>query len=163
MLLDTTHDGARLSLYGVTASGASVRLEVPDFRPYFFVRVPARDADDGDDGEALAAFTAALERALGPATSRLGPKARPATRRLQAPRACGAHTRWVHPQPHVERTERVRRQSLLHYSTGPSDFFRVVLARPRGGRAAVQALGTRFSCIWHIPPVAWERENGRAE
>ena len=40
MLLDTTHDDATLTLYGVTEHGESVIVIVEGFRPYFYIRAP---------------------------------------------------------------------------------------------------------------------------
>jgi DNA polymerase delta subunit 1 len=57
MLLDSTHDDATITMYGVTARGESVIVVVEGFRPYFYVRAPA----DSDESE----FAAELARKIG--------------------------------------------------------------------------------------------------
>ena len=43
MLLDSTHEGSDISLYGVTASGASVMCTIYGFRPYSHHRLTSVD------------------------------------------------------------------------------------------------------------------------
>ena len=52
MLLDSTHDDATITLYGITARGESVMVVVHGFLPYFYVRAPT-DSNESEFGTEL--------------------------------------------------------------------------------------------------------------
>eukprot|EP01051_Picozoa_sp_SAG22_P013381 SAG22_NODE_1491_length_4306_cov_16.877823_2_plen_98_part_00 len=61
MLLDTTHDGPTINLYGVTMGGQSVRLTIHDFKPYLYVPAPPLPSDGTSAADFDRQFTQALD------------------------------------------------------------------------------------------------------
>ena len=62
---DSHETRAVLRLFGVTRDGVSVLMHVPDFQPYFYVRVPTLSEDPADDARRVSdALIHALNHAL---------------------------------------------------------------------------------------------------
>ena len=100
---------AVVRLFGVTREGVSVLMHVPDFQPYFYVRVPALSGDPTDDAQRVClALLGALNHAL-----------------LKPDHA------WDHVPESVVAVLPLARRSIRNYSFVESEpFLKVVLSLP---------------------------------